>query len=227
MNSPLEKVKAQADVIFFDAAGTLIHLKEPVGRHYAEIARRHGLEANEERLNKAFREEWQNQSLRKPSPGPREEDDRLWWKSIAIKTLQRTAVISTKVDLEAWFEELYLHFTQPGVWALYEDATRCLERMEGNSRLAVISNFDRRLRIILEQLNVTCFFEHLFISSEIGCEKPHPRIFLRALETMSVDPARCLHVGDDALADQKGAREVGMQTLLLNRPNVTLDILGP
>lgn len=227
MNSPLEKVKAQADVIFFDAAGTLIFLKEPVGRHYAEIARRHGLQADEERLGKAFKEEWKSRPNREPSVGPRLEDDRFWWKSIAISTLQRATAIPPHFDSEAWFEELYQHFAQPEVWGLHEDAHRCLERLQGRFRLAVISNFDQRLRKILEQLSITHFFEHLFISSEIGCEKPRPLIFLHALETMKVTPANCLHIGDDAHADQAGARGVGMKTLLLDRPRTTLDILGP
>ena len=49
------KVKGEAEVIFFDAAGTLIRLARPVGWHYAEVARRHGLNADQQRMESAFR----------------------------------------------------------------------------------------------------------------------------------------------------------------------------
>ncbi len=225
MDSPLEKVKAQADVIFLDAAGTLITLAEPVGRHYDRIARLHGLEVDETLIETAFRTEWSSRTFREPSSSGRPDDDKFWWKSLALRTLHRSSFVPDKFDGNAWFEDLYEHFSQPGVWVLYDDAERCLERMQDKVRLAVISNFDRRLRVILEQLGIIRFFEHLFISSEIGCEKPHIRIFQSAVETMNADPAKCLHVGDDARADGEGARAAGLQSLVLSRPKVTLDVL--
>ena len=58
MDADVGKVKGEADVIFFDAAGTLIYLARPVGWHYALIARKHGLEVDEARMEAAFREVW-------------------------------------------------------------------------------------------------------------------------------------------------------------------------
>ena len=84
--------------------------------------------------------------------------------------------------------ELYTHFAQPGVWVLYEDARRCLDRLQGRFRLAVISNFDGRLRRVLDDLGVSARFESLFISSELGCEKPDRAIFRQALEVMDAKP---------------------------------------
>ena len=64
------KVKGEAEVIFFDAAGTLIRLERPVGWHYAEVARRHGLNADEERMDSAFREVWGAQPFEGPLRAP-------------------------------------------------------------------------------------------------------------------------------------------------------------
>jgi putative hydrolase of the HAD superfamily len=129
-------------------------------------------------------------------------------------------------DEDAWFEELYLHFSQPGVWVLYDDVGRCLDRLAKRFRLAVISNFDRRLRRILEDLAVASRFERLFISSEIGCEKPNPAIFQQALDVMEVQADWCLHVGDDPERDWAGAAAAGIAVFELRRPSVTLDDLG-
>ncbi len=219
------QVKGEAEVIFFDAAGTLIRLERPVGWHYAEVARRHGMSADEQRMESAFRAVWKARALRPASLGAREEDDRPWWKALALDVLHAGAPSAPKIDEDAWFEELYEHFGKPGVWVLYDDSRRCLERLGGRFRLAVISNFDRRLRLVLDDLGVASKFEHIVVSSEAGCEKPHPRIFRRALEVMDVEAGRCLHVGDDPERDWAGAAAAGIGVFAVRRPEITLDDL--
>ena len=222
---PLE-VKREAEVILFDAAGTLIRLERPVGWHYAEVARRHGLEVDEARMEAAFREVWSARPPRPASLGGREHDDRPWWRELALDVLTTSAPSGGKFDERAWFEELYSRFSKPGVWVLYDDVMRCLDRLANRFRLAVVSNFDRRLRHILDDLGVASRFERLFISSEIGCEKPHPAIFRQALEVMEVEPERCLHIGDDPERDWAGAAAAGIAVFKLRRPDVSLDDLG-
>jgi putative hydrolase of the HAD superfamily len=231
MDAEPEEVKGEADVIFFDAAGTLIYLARPVGWHYALIARKHGLEVDEAQMEFAFRDVWRARPARLPSSGPREDDDRPWWQALALDVLRIACPGAVKIDQEAWFDELYTHFAEPGIWLLYEDARRCLDRLRGRYRLAVISNFDGRLRRVLDHLGVLGRFESLFISSELGCEKPDRAIFLTALEFMKAKPARCIHAGDDPERDWAGAAAVGLGVFRVNRPSVTLDdlqaLLGP
>ena len=224
MDTEVGKVKGEADVIFFDAAGTLIYLARPVGWHYAMIARKHGLEIDEARMESAFRDVWRARPERPPSNGPRMDDDRPWWRALALDVL-RAAAPSATINGEAWFDDLYTHFAQPGIWLLYEDARRCLNRLQARFRLAVISNFDGRLRHVLNDLGVSAKFESLFISSELGCEKPDRAIFRRALEFMNVEPERCIHVGDDPERDWAGAAAVGLGVFRVKRPSVTLDDL--
>ena len=223
MNGEVGKVKGEADVIFFDAAGTLIYLARPVGWHYALIARKHGLEVDEVRMESAFRQVWRARPARPPSTGPREDDDRPWWRALALDVLRTASPSAASIDGEAWFNELYTHFAHPGVWLLYEDARRCLSRLQGRLRLAVISNFDGRLRRVLDDLGVSAKFERLFISSELGCEKPDRAIFRQAMEFLNVKPERCIHAGDDPERDWAGAAAVGLGVFRVKRPSVTLD----
>ncbi len=44
--------------VFFDAAGTLIRLREPVGEAYARIAARHGIEVDPQSVETAFLQAW-------------------------------------------------------------------------------------------------------------------------------------------------------------------------
>ena len=225
MDTDVGKVKGEADVIFFDAAGTLIYLARPVGWHYALIARKHDLEVDEARMEDAFREVWRERPARPPSAGPREDDDRPWWRALALDVLRTACPSAAYIDGEAWFAELYTHFAQPGIWLLYEDARRCLEGLQGQYRLAVISNFDGRLRRVLCDLGVSTRFENLFISSELGCEKPDRAIFRQALECMNAKPERCIHAGDDPDRDWAGAATAGLGVFRVQRPRVTLDDL--
>jgi HAD superfamily hydrolase (TIGR01549 family) len=78
---------------------------------------------------------------------------------------------------------------------------------------------------VLEDLGLSERFEKIFISSEVGCEKPDPEIFRRAVEVMDVAPRRCLHVGDDPDNDWEGATAAGMAVFRVKRPEVTLDTL--
>jgi putative hydrolase of the HAD superfamily len=226
MNSGEKEVKGQPGVIFFDAAGTLIRLTQPVGRFYAQTAQDHGLGADESRLEIAFRSVWRETPHRAPSPVAREGDDRPWWQKVAFETLQRAEAPPEDFDAEAWFSDLYERFSRPGVWALYEDVLPCLDAVRTHARLAVISNFDGRLRTILDNLGVSGYFEHLFISSEVGAEKPSGEIFRHAIKTMGERPNACLHVGDDEERDGHGASSAGLSTYLVDRPARTLSALG-
>ncbi len=61
---------------------------------------------------------------------------------------------------------------------------------------------------LAERLDVAVF------SSEVGRRKPDPLIFLTALEALGVEPARALFVGDRRYEDVRGAKELGMRTVL-------------
>ena len=207
-------------VIFFDAAGTLFHLPRGVGWHYADVARRHGAELDEDALSKAFRSIW------KAMPPPVETrtsraDDQEWWRTLVFRVLDDCAA-GCEMDRAAYFEELWEEFTKPSVWELYPETREVLSALVGRFRLGVVSNFDGRLRKILPLLGISEFFEDLVISSEVGSEKPSPHIFVEAVRRFGILPHEALHVGDEPDADWRGAREAGLQVFELRRPENSL-----
>ena len=66
-------------------------------------------------------------------------------------------------------------------------------------------------------------FDVITLSYEHGYAKPHPSIFLTTLEKLQVNPNRCLHVGDDPIADIEGAKNVGMKTAFIKRGDFKVD----
>jgi len=218
VKSEIHPIKA----IFFDAAGTLIHLPESVGRHYSFVARRIGLQLDAGALDAAFAASWKQMPARAAIDGPRDDDDKGWWRELVNRVLDRIAPGLAELNRDAFFEGAYSHFAEPGVWDLYPEVPEVLGALAGKFQLAVISNFDGRLRMILEHLGVSKFFVHVFLSSELGADKPDPEFFARALRLSGVRPNETLHVGDDPERDWEGATAAGLSIFRLERPRNSL-----
>jgi putative hydrolase of the HAD superfamily len=206
-------------VIFFDAAGTLFRLTRSVGEHYAEVAARHGAVFDPGVANAAFFAAWKAMAAPAETDGPRPDDDRDWWQALVGRMLDELGVT---LDRSAYFSELWTEFAKPGVWELFPETHGVLVSLGQRFRLGVISNFDSRLHTILAQLGISHFFEHVIVSSEVGADKPSPRIFAEALDQFDVTPEFALHIGDEPQADWAGAEAAGMGVFRLKRPENSL-----
>jgi putative hydrolase of the HAD superfamily len=208
--------------IFFDGAGTLIHLPKSVGHHYALVGERVGLALDAAALDRAFAACWKQMPTRPAVEGPREDDDKGWWRELVDQIIDQVAPRTSELDRDAFFEVAYSHFAEAEVWELYPEVIEVLEALRPRFDLAVVSNFDGRLRMILEQLGVSKFFSHVFLSSELGADKPDPLIYHRALKLSGLAPNETLHVGDDPVRDWEGAEAAGLSSLRLERPRNSL-----
>ncbi|MFL6514647.1 MAG: HAD-IA family hydrolase [Chthoniobacterales bacterium] len=208
--------------IFFDAVGTLFQLHGTVGEHYALVGREVGLKLDPELLDRAFVSAWKQMPRRSAGSGPREDDDKGWWRELVDIVIVDAAPSVNPLDRDNFFEVAYEHFAEAGVWELYPDVFEVISELSRRTRLAVVSNFDGRLRMILEQLGISKFFSHVFVSSEVGADKPDPEMFRRALGFMALQPEEVLHVGDDPERDWKAAEAAGLAVFRLQRPDNTL-----
>jgi putative hydrolase of the HAD superfamily len=208
--------------IFFDAAGTLFFLTKTVGDHYAYVGREVGLDLDAQGLDRAFYVAWQQMPPRQAIYGPRENDDKGWWRKLVGRVFDHVAPSLSELDRDNFFEVAYEHFAEAGVWDLYPEVPSVLEELYPRFQLAVISNFDGRLRFILQHLGVSKYFPHVFISSELGADKPDPEIFQRSLKLMHLAPNEVVHVGDDPERDWKAAEAAGLSVFQLDRPRNSL-----
>ncbi len=208
--------------IFFDAVGTLLHLTESVGYHYALVGREIGLELDREELDRAFNSVWKSMPARQAVDGPREDDDKGWWRDLVFQVLDQVAPSMSALDRDNFFEIAYEHFAEAGVWTAYPESEEVLQQLQPRYELAVVSSFDARLRMILKQLGLLKYFRYVFVSSELGVDKPDPEIFRRALRLGGREAAEVLHVGDDPERDWKAARSAGLTIFELRRPGMSL-----
>lgn len=203
--------------IFFDAAGTLFHLSRSVGDYYAEVAHQLGVDLSADTLDSAFLYAWKRAPIRAAIGKPRDNDDRGWWRELVELVLSRVPDVPADLDRNRFFDLAYGHFAEPGAWALYPEVLAVLRELAPKFSLSVISNFDRRLHAIMRNLEIAHFFKHVFISSELGADKPDPEIYRRALARSGFAANETVHAGDDPERDWAGSAAAGLHVFKLNR----------
>jgi len=203
--------------VLFDAVGTLIETREPVGDTYARFAAQYGAPVSPWRLGEAFaRAMAAAPALAFPAAAPEEIAglERDWWRERVRATFLSADSAVRPKDFEACFEHLFRHFGSAAAWRLRDGARETLEALRARAlRLAVVSNFDQRLRPLLAELGVAEHFEQMVLPSDCGVEKPDPGIFVHALRALDVAPGEALFVGDDAERDIAGAEALGLHAI--------------
>jgi putative hydrolase of the HAD superfamily len=208
--------------VSFDAGNTLIRVRGSVGAIYAAVAGRHGFDVGEEELQAAFREAFAArrngfvQGTSEPHSGERE---RLWWRGLVEEVFASLGLPGRRGSrFEDFFEELYHAFERPEHWEVFADVGPCLDALDARGVPAgVVSNWDSRLRVTLEGLGIRERFRFVLTSAEFGAEKPDPSIFLEAVRRLELEPGQVLHVGDLVEDDLRGARNAGLQGVVIDR----------
>jgi putative hydrolase of the HAD superfamily len=205
--------------VTFDAGGTIIFCDPSPGAIYAHHLSLLGRPVRAEDVGPVFREAWA-ELQRRTVPG----QDRYnsvpggelgWWGEFVREVLRR---LDHDAPWEPLLENLYEAFSEARVWKVFPETRSTLEGLAARGfRLAVISNWDRRLPEILQSLELTDSFETVTVSSIEGVEKPSPEIFQRTLQRMGISAEEAIHVGDSPLEDYSGAEQAGLGSALVDR----------
>lgn len=204
--------------LLLDAMGTLITLRESVGTTYAAAAADHGIAIDAAAIDARFPAVYRAApplAFNLPDPEELLEAERLWWGERIREVFQ--AADGSAALPPGLLVDLFERFAQPQLWRVYPDVPQRLAdwRRQG-LRLAVVSNFDRRLHGLLEALGLGPWLEVVIVSTEVGAAKPSPLPFQRAMEALELQPHQVWHVGDQP-EDAEGAARAGVRCLLLQR----------
>jgi putative hydrolase of the HAD superfamily len=102
--------------------------------------------------------------------------------------------------------------------ALHDDVLACLEALRGAGyRLGVIANQPSQVRGAMARDGLVPYFEVWGVSDDLGLHKPDPALFVHALATAGVAPARSVMVGDRLDYDVLPALQAGMRTVWVLR----------
>jgi HAD superfamily hydrolase (TIGR01662 family) len=135
------------------------------------------------------------------------------------KTLRKAKLEILGLDL---IRNAEVEFFAPEVdaWRLYPDAVQTLESFRNEGfRMGLISNTksDYAVRAILEKNDIEKYFNSIVTSASLRIRKPRPEIFARTLNDLAVRPFEAVFIGDSLDADIKGARNIGMRAIHVER----------
>jgi putative hydrolase of the HAD superfamily len=199
--------------VLLDALGTLVELETPWPHLVDELAAR-GVVVGEEAGRAAMLAEMAYYRAHHDEAGT--------WP--ALKDLRRRCAgvvqehLATALPL-ADVEEALLAAVR---FRAYPEVPAVLGRLRaGGARLAVVSNWDVSLHVVLERTRLRGLVDVVVISAELGVAKPDPAIFRAALERLGASARDAIHVGDSVEHDVAGARAAGLEAVLVTRNGAT------
>jgi len=205
--------------VFFDAGGTILAPNPSFHEIYRRVLAPVGVRAKPEALRDAALETWGEfdtaigRGVDRYSHYPGGEQE--YWKRFVRRVLER---VSEPERADAAADALQAAFSDPTVWVVFPEVVPTVSALkERGLRLGIISNWDSRLRGLLDAHGLSPQFDPIVVSCEAGVEKPGAGIFTHALRAAGLAPEETLHVGDDLVSDYEGARSAGMTGVLLVR----------
>lgn len=207
--------------IVFDAAGTLLRLRESVGTVYSRFATKFGVTVLPTQLDDGFRRIFA-QTPTPVFPGRPQGEiaalEKAWWREVVRRTFR--AADSTILEshfcegFEKFFNALWNFYSSTDAWQAAPDTGWLLDALHGvGLRTAVLSNFDHRLPKLLEQTQLLQKFEAVILPSEAGATKPSPVIFEFALQRLALTNSQVIYVGDHPTQDLAAARACGWRAI--------------
>ncbi|MCX8037596.1 MAG: HAD family hydrolase [Candidatus Sumerlaeia bacterium] len=204
--------------VFFDAFRTLVYLHPTYPGAFADVARDFGYPVDEARvaavldsIERAMETRWREKGDFRCSP---EELNRRW------RALNRAIFEAIGIDGDAdrLSIEMERRFDSGEYIRTYPDTLPMIEALrEEGFRLGVISNGTPGVARCLEFAGITERVEFVLVSALVGWEKPAAEIFAMGLQAVGLQPGEVVFVGDHYEADIVGARQAGMQAVLIDR----------
>lgn len=135
-----------------------------------------------------------------------------------LKQTRFTALLARYPDISCQWdvEELYeKHLASHA--ELINGAKELLETLSQKHNLYLISNgMPHITRPRLEKSGIISYFKGVFISEEIGAQKPSPAFFDYVFQTIQAPKSQCLVIGDSLTSDISGGHNYGLDTCYLN-----------
>ena len=139
-----------------------------------------------------------------------ESSEKARWRSVLNNILKEDYT-------EEIFDALWGSMGHGDRWKTKPKLRRTLQGLKDiGFRLVVVSNWDNRLHRILSDLNIDDYFDHVFISTELGAEKPSEDVFNRALQELGTPANTLFHIENSPANDLKPALRAGWNALLLH-----------
>ncbi len=201
--------------VTFDSGGTLLTPHPGVGEVYAEILAHHGIAIAPAIVNQRFRAAFKELTAPPPRSMVNEATALAFWREIVGRSVSPEC---PPEKLDKVFNQMWHEFASARRWRSLPGGAETLAALGArqNLRVAILSNWDSRLHQVIDELGWRKFLTGgVFISSEIGAEKPDERAFRSVEAALQLPASAILHVGDSLAHDYEAARAAGWQAVLV------------
>jgi putative hydrolase of the HAD superfamily len=198
------------EAVLFDVDFTLFRPGPELGPEgYRRVGERHGLT-----LEPGLYESARYGALDELQRHPELEHDEEIWIAFTEQIVLRMG--GAPASSRACATEMVKEWERHENFSLYEDALPVLDELRRlGVRIGLVSNGQRDLEEFAAHHGLDV--DAAVGSRDHGRTKPHPSIFLAALERLGADVDEAAMVGDSPEDDVAGARALGMRALLLDR----------
>lgn len=203
------------DTLFLDAGGVLVH---PNWYRVADTLERHGVKVSADALWAA--EPHAKKVIDEGTHIARTTDAERAW--VYMDLVFERAGIEPSAQTRAAVDEIAVYHAQYNLWEYVpRDVVPALERLRARMpKMVVVSNANGVLHRMFDRVGLTHYFDVICDSCVEKVEKPDPRYFQLALERSNSRAASTLMVGDLYHVDVVGARNAGLQAVLLDAANL-------
>lgn len=189
--------------VSFDASNTVMAPHPSVGTVYAEALAGVGITAEPEALERAFKHAFKSWKRDFPNRIINQQA----WRELVQRTLHDHCPPD---QLEGVFLTLWAAFAEGRRWRILPGVWETLQKLSAaRLRLVLLSNNDGRLHNVCRDLGLSRYFEQVFVSEELGAEKPSRAVFDAVAQALNLPPQALLHVGDTPHEDAAGALAAG------------------
>lgn len=225
MSSMIAKNLQRFKLVTFDVTDTLMKFSKPPAIQYIETAKKFGittLERNKAEI--AFKKNFKNLAKLYPNYGYNSEIDcHEWWRQLVVNVLNDASNIKLDQNVvDKVAVTLIKQYETAECWVKFDKADELIEaiRNEGIC-VGVISNFDIRLKQLLENMKFPSF-DFILPSYQAGALKPEKVIFDKAINEckLNLRTEEALHIGNQRELDYKGAINAGWCSVLVNNCDI-------
>ena len=204
--------------VFFDLYHTLVRYEPPREELQAKALKDLGVDTNPDVFRRplAIADEFIYEEIARCPLGKRSEQEKMTLYAQYQEIVLREAGIETTDQLVLGVLGKMRQFSMKVV--LFDDVVPALTDLRNKGLiLGLISNIDRDITPLLNELGLPSFLQVVVTSTDVGFSKPQPEIFQEAMKRAGVQPVEAIYVGDQYRIDVGGANTAGMKGVLLDR----------
>ena len=211
--------------VFFDFYNTLATHHPPREKAYVNACRELGIKIEARALFNSLPAAdiyWRDENSRSPIDKRTPEEKIDLYVEYGTRILQGAGVEISRDTALQILAKLQQHKWE---FKAYDDTLPTLKELKNRGLiLGLVSNVAQDMEPTYTELGLQPYLDFKVTSSEVGCDKPRPEIFMAALKKAQVKPEESIYVGDQYHLDIVGARGVGMKAVLIDRNNYSPDI---